>query len=116
MGPITTSTLLLGPELGGARTTTLDEQPAADRFDLERWLRVLRRRWWVILACMLLVGGSAAAFSLTRQKHYSASASLLFSSTTIGEEITGVAQQVSSDPASQAETNVRLVEATEEWR
>jgi len=114
MGAITTSTLLLSPELRGDRTTALDEQqPAADRFDLDRWLRVLRRRWWVILACMLLVGGSATAYSLTRQKQYTASASLLFNPATIGEEITGVNAPVSNDPARQSETNVKLVESTD---
>jgi succinoglycan biosynthesis transport protein ExoP len=90
----------------------MDEQLTSERFDLERWLRMLRRRWWVILLCFLLVAGSAAAFSLAQQKEYTAGASLLFRDSTLGQDILGTGGGSSStDPTREAATNVKLVQS-----
>jgi tyrosine-protein kinase len=87
----------------------VDEQQAPDRFDLERWLRLLRRRWWVILSCFVLAAGAAAAYSFTRPKQYTASASLLFSKSQIASALLGTSSSYNPDPARTAETNVKLV-------
>jgi len=51
---------------------------------------------------------------VTRQKQYTATASLLFTQSQIGAELLGnTSSSGSTDPARQAETNVRLVESSE---
>ncbi len=91
----------------------MGEQHALDHLDLERWLALLRRRWGIIAACVVLLAGSATIFSLTRQKQYTATASLLFSQSQIGPDLLGNTNSSSNtDPATQAETNVRLVESS----
>jgi receptor protein-tyrosine kinase len=90
----------------------VDEQQTTERFDLERWLRVLRRRWWVIVLCVLLVAGSATVFSLTQEKQYSATASLLFRDSTLGQDVLGTGGGGSAtDPDREAATNVKLVQS-----
>jgi Mrp family chromosome partitioning ATPase/capsular polysaccharide biosynthesis protein len=92
----------------------LNEQPQSDNLDLRRWLRVLRRRWWIIAACTILVAGAAAAFSITRQKQYTATASLLFSQSQIGEELLGVPSSGSSDTVAALQADdVKLVQSYE---
>jgi succinoglycan biosynthesis transport protein ExoP len=93
-------------------SSRVDELPESEGFDLERWLRLLRRRWWVILGCVVLVAGCALAFSLARQKEYSASASLLFRNSEVGPDILGITgSPPTTDPAREAATNVTLVES-----
>jgi capsular exopolysaccharide synthesis family protein len=90
----------------------MNEQPGTERFDLERWLRLLRERGWVIAVCLLLVMGSAAAFSLSRQKQYTAQASLLFRDSQLGPGILGLlGSSGTTDPARESETNVKLVQS-----
>jgi succinoglycan biosynthesis transport protein ExoP len=90
----------------------MNEQPNSERFDLERWLRLLRERSWVIAACLILVTGSAAAFSFSRQKQYTAQASLLFRDSQLGAGILGLlGSSGATDPARESETNVKLVES-----
>ena len=92
----------------------MNEQPQSDNLDLRRWLRVLRRRWWIIAACTILVAGAAAAFSITRQKQYTATASLLFSQSQIGEELLGVPSSGSSDTVAALQADdVKLVQSYE---
>ena len=88
----------------------MDEQQTSERFDLEHWLRVLRRRWWLILLCFVLAAGSAAAFSFTAEKKYTAKASLLFRDPELDQGILGVGGGGGeTDPDREAATNERLV-------
>jgi polysaccharide biosynthesis transport protein len=90
----------------------MTEQPNTERFDLERWLRLLRERWWVIAVCLVLVTGSAAAFSFSGQKQYTAQASLLFHDSQLGAGILGLlGPSGTPDPARESETNVKLVQS-----
>jgi polysaccharide biosynthesis transport protein len=90
----------------------MNEQHNSERFDLERWLRLLRERAWVIAVCLILVMGSAAAFSFGRQKQYTAQASLLFRDSQLGAGILGLlGSSGQTDPARESETNVKLVES-----
>jgi tyrosine-protein kinase len=73
-------------------------------------LKVLRRRLLVVVLCSVAAAGAALAFSLSQQKEYTASASLLFRDPGFDQKLFG--SQVfesSSDPARQAATNVKLV-------
>jgi succinoglycan biosynthesis transport protein ExoP len=91
----------------------VEEPQSLDGVDLGRWLRVLRRRWWVIAACFILVAGSAAAFSLTRQKQYTATASVLFNESQLGFDLLGLpTTSGDAQPAIQAD-NVRLVQSSQ---
>ncbi len=92
----------------------LDGESRSDRLDLERWLKVLRRRWWVIAACAVLVAGSAAAFSLTQQKQYTATASLLFSQSQIGDQLLGLTPSSPNDSSGQIQADqVQLVQSSQ---
>lgn len=72
-------------------------------------LRTLRRRWGVVLMCCILVPASAFAFSVTREKQYTASASLLFRDPGFDQKLFGSQVfQPSSDPAREAVTNLKL--------
>ena len=95
-------------------TRPLDIANESDRFDLERWIKILRRRWWVIVVSLLLVAGSAAAFSLTQPKKYSAGASLLFSQSQIGSDLLGITNNSSNATSAQVQAdNVKLVQSPE---
>jgi polysaccharide biosynthesis transport protein len=112
------STLSIDPESGELLPQRGPEPPVdadkpTDRLDLERWLRVLRRRWWVIAASVVLVTGSAAAFSLTQQKQYTASASLLFSQSQIGSDLLGLSNSSSNTSTNAQADNVKLVESSQ---
>jgi succinoglycan biosynthesis transport protein ExoP len=73
-------------------------------------LRKLRRRWAVIALCVLLVAGSAFAFSITREKRYSASASLLFRDAQLDQALSGGSVLPPSiDPEREGNTNLRLL-------
>src|SRR5437588_993091 len=73
-------------------------------------LRVLRRRLVFVVGCALLAGAVALGFSLTQQKEYSASASLLFRDPQFDQKLFGsTVFAPTSDPTREAATNVRLV-------
>jgi capsular exopolysaccharide synthesis family protein len=75
-----------------------------------RILQVVWRRLWVVLAIAALAGGAALALSLSQQKQYSASASLLFRDPALDQKLFGSSFIApSSDPAREAATNVKLV-------
>src|SRR3954466_7427730 len=72
-------------------------------------MRVLRRRIGVVLICALLVPAAALAFSLSQEKQYSASASLLFRDPQLDQKLFGsTVFAPSSDPAREAATNAKL--------
>src|SRR4051812_10268783 len=78
--------------------------------DLEGILKVLRRRSWLVALTFLLVAGSALGLSLSQQKQYSATASLLFRDPGFDQKLFGAsALPPSTDPAREAATNVQLV-------
>jgi capsular exopolysaccharide synthesis family protein len=73
-------------------------------------LRILRRRWLVILACALVLPGAALAFSLSQEKQYSTSASLLFRDPQFDQKLFGSTVFAPTvDAAREAATNVKLV-------
>jgi succinoglycan biosynthesis transport protein ExoP len=77
---------------------------------LREGLEVLRRRMGVMLLCAVLVPAAALAVSLTQEKEYTASASLLFRDPEFDEKVFGgTSLAPSQDPDREAATNVRLV-------
>src|SRR3954449_7537692 len=72
-------------------------------------MRMLRRRIGVVLICALLVPAAALVFSLSQQKQYSATASLLFRDPQLDQKFSGSPIFApSSDPTREAATNVKL--------
>src|SRR3954469_26047923 len=72
-------------------------------------MRMLRRGIGVVLICALLVPAAALVFSLSQQKQYSASASLLFRDPQLDQKFSGSPIFApSSDPTREAATNVKL--------
>src|SRR3954468_12950968 len=72
-------------------------------------MRMLRRRIGVVLICALLVPAAALAFSLSQEKQYSASASLLFRDPQLDQKFSGsTVFAPSSDPNREAATNAKL--------
>lgn len=76
----------------------------------EGLVRVLRERWWVILLAMVITTGFAAAYASTREKRYTATATLFFRNTT--GNLLDSNQSGPSDPAREAATNFKLVSLT----
>jgi receptor protein-tyrosine kinase len=74
------------------------------------FVRTLRRRIVVLVACLVVVPGAAFVYSITQQKQYSATASLLFRDPQLDQKFSGsTIFTPSSDPAREAATNVKLV-------
>jgi succinoglycan biosynthesis transport protein ExoP len=72
-------------------------------------MRMLRRRIGVVLICAVLVPAAALAFSLSQEKQYSASASLLFRDPQLDQKFSGsTVFAPSSDPNREAATNAKL--------
>ncbi|MBV9819721.1 MAG: polysaccharide biosynthesis tyrosine autokinase [Solirubrobacterales bacterium] len=91
---------------GGTATNT---SPIAFVSGLEQALVILRRRWKLLFACALLATAAAVGFSVTQQKRYTASSSLLFSDTQFDQELFGSNFTPSTvDPVREAATNVDL--------
>lgn len=89
--------------------TTAEQQPS-EQSSLLFLLRTLRRRIGVLTLCALTVPGAAFAFSVTQEKQYSASASLLFRDPRFDQTLFGSSFLApSTDPAREAATNERLV-------
>jgi capsular exopolysaccharide synthesis family protein len=73
-------------------------------------LGVVRRHVILILACTALVTLAVAGFSISRAKKYTASASLLFSTTNVSAAVSGLSQQQNnSTPQAAQDTSVQLV-------
>jgi capsular exopolysaccharide synthesis family protein len=76
--------------------------------ELQRVLHVLRRRAIPIMLAVLVVAGAAVAFSLTQPNRYTGSASILFRSQSLAQELPG-STSPTVDPQTQAATNLELV-------
>jgi receptor protein-tyrosine kinase len=73
-------------------------------------LGVLRRRIGIVLICAVLLPAAALAYSLSQEKQYSTSASLLFRDPQFDQKLFGnVVFSPNLDPDREAATNVRLV-------
>lgn len=73
-------------------------------------LAVLRRRWRVIALCAALVPVSTFAYSISKEKQYTASASLLFRDAQFDQKLFGSTfLGPSADPYREAATNIQLV-------
>ncbi len=90
------------PEVIIAPLNTFPEHLVSEPPDL---LGVLRRRFLAILIPVLIVPGVALAVSLTQQKEYQASTSLLFQDAGVGSSVLA-----SADPTIEAATNLRLLQ------
>lgn len=76
-------------------------------FGLSHIMRALRRRWWIVAICAIVTPAAALAFSLSQEKLYSASATLLFQSTSAADTVAGV-QNFQIDRERDAATNTAL--------
>src|SRR5664280_2290663 len=78
---------------------------------LERLLGVLRRRGGWILLCCVLVAAAAYGLSKHQAKKYTATASLVFNSSQLSQQVAGL-QAAGSNETQQAvqSTNVKLVQ------
>jgi capsular exopolysaccharide synthesis family protein len=86
-----------------------DETQNAAGLDLRRAWRVVRRRWWVIAICAAVATSIALALSLSQQKMYSSSASLLFRDSRLDQTLFGSTYFNQEDPNREAATNAKLV-------
>jgi capsular exopolysaccharide synthesis family protein len=85
-------------------------QQDSDGLNLERGLGVLRRRApWIVL-CVVLVAAAAFGFSKHQTKKYTATASLVFNNSQLGQQAAGL-QAVPSGGSQQSQqsTNLKLV-------
>lgn len=84
-------------------------RPQASREnELSRIIGGLRRRAIPILLTVLVVAGGAVALSMLQDDQYTASASILFRSQTLAQELPGNTS-ATVDPQTQAATNLELV-------
>lgn len=78
--------------------------------NLANAIGLIRRRWLVILICVSVAPLSALGFSLSQEKQYAASASLLFRDPGLDQKVFGsTVLEPSTDPVRESATNVRLV-------
>ncbi len=85
------------------------EDPAVGT-TLEQLLAVFRRRWRVFPVCAILVAAAALGLSSLERNEYTASSSLLFTTTQYDQELFGtLPAQTQIDPTRQAATNLQLV-------
>ena len=95
--------------LGRAREGPPSGPPRRDAEEItfETFLRVLRRRWAVIAICALVACGAAVALSVTKEKQFESSASLLFRDLGLEETVLG-SSSGDEDPQREAATNLEL--------
>ena len=88
----------------------MTEQPkTAAGVDLRRFWRILLARKGVIVACFVVAAGAALALSVSQQKEYTASASLLFRDARLDQTLFGSTYFTNEDPTRDAATNAKLV-------
>jgi succinoglycan biosynthesis transport protein ExoP len=78
---------------------------------LEQALGVLRRRAPSILLCFVLATGVAYGFSKHQTKQYTATASLVFTNSQLGQQVAGLQPTEISNQQAQQNTNVKLVQS-----
>ena len=78
--------------------------------DLERILTVLRRRAVLIVACTLLTAVAAFGFSKQQTKEYTATASIVFDSGQLSQQVAGLQPVGSSEAVVEKSTRVKLLE------
>lgn len=89
-------------------TSLLAPEPETDGgFGLRDILKALRRRWWIVAICVIVTPAAALAFSLSQQKEYSATATLLFQKSNVGQDLLGVTD-FNVDQEREAATNTAL--------
>src|SRR2546430_11351726 len=94
----------------GARQARMTENhDSTGTLDARKVWGVLWSRRLLILLCLVVAGGSAFAYSATRQKEYTASASLLFRDARLDQTLFGSTYFTNEDPTRDAATNVKLV-------
>jgi succinoglycan biosynthesis transport protein ExoP len=83
----------------------MSDQSPAEPMRPPSLLGLVRRRWYALLIPLLLVPAAALGYSLTQEKEYEASTSLLFRDSGSGSPVLA-----SEDPSREAATNVRLLQ------
>ena len=78
--------------------------------NLEHALKVLRRRWWVVGLCFVLALAASVGLLRAQTKEYTATASLLFTNTSVAQQASGVVAASQSDPVGQRNTDLSLVQ------
>ncbi len=72
-------------------------------------MTIARRNWVLLLICFVTVPAVALAYSLLQTPQYTASASLLFGSTSLDQRLQSSSNTEESDPIRAAATNLKLV-------
>lgn len=81
---------------------------------IDRAVAIARRNLGLLLLCVLLVPAAALAFSLTQEKEYTASASLLFRDPAFDQKLFGSSlAEEGGDEQREAATNLRLLSLDE---
>lgn len=83
------------------------ELESDDGFGLSDILKALKRRWWIVAICVIVTPAAALAFSLSQEKQYTASATLLFQQTSTADSVFGLPSQY-IDTEREAATNTAL--------
>jgi|GEM_PF-386722 len=91
-------------------TTTPSPPDSNPEGDLERILTVLRRHAILIVACTLLAGAAAFGFSRQQTKEYTATASIVFDSGQLSQQVAGLQPTSSGEAAVEKSTRVKLLE------
>ena len=84
-------------------------QQDSETIDLAQALGVLRRRAWLIVLCVVVVAGAAFAFSRHQTKKYTATASLVFSNSSLSQQIAGLPAGSNGTLLAQQASNLELV-------
>ena len=88
----------------------VNEQHRLGRTDLRASLQAVRRQWLIVLLCGLVAAGAALAYSLHATPLYTASAQLLFKTSSLDSVLFGSSWSKMGDPARDAATNLALVD------
>lgn len=84
-------------------------QPGSEGLGLDQALSVLRRRLPLIALCVAVVAGAALGISARQTKKYTATASLIFSSSPLNQQIAGLPAANNGNLLAEQASNVELV-------